>query len=324
MIFTRQLKEFGVNTVSPVFIVSEKHIFSIYRSKSNFQEFVKSVDVFATKNQDKIKKYLNKMDELNNECLSLMKRIPKLETTDEDALKLLKQLESFIPEFWKYYIFTALYANFCKEHGDKSMQERLVGFREKTLLFDLEPILEEFLVKVRKELKDKKVLFNTLSELIDYFEKNKELAKGKIRFEKYVLYSDDEITRKTLVKKEAEEFIEKYSDDSVDDEEEIKGEPAYPGHVVGRARVVEKVQDLKKAKKGEVLITHMTTVQMEPYLKGFKAFVTDEGGILCHAAIFSRERKIPCILGTGNATKLFKNGDYVEVDADNGIVRKLK
>jgi len=54
------------------------------------------------------------------------------------------------------------------------------------------------------------------------------------------------------------------------------------------------------------------------------AFVTDEGSITCHAAIVAREMKKPCIVGTKNATKVLKDGDKIEVDADNGTVRVLK
>ena len=53
------------------------------------------------------------------------------------------------------------------------------------------------------------------------------------------------------------------------------------------------------------------------------AFVTDEGGILCHAAIVSREMNKPCVIATKIATKIFKDGDLVEVDADKGVVRKV-
>ncbi len=50
----------------------------------------------------------------------------------------------------------------------------------------------------------------------------------------------------------------------------------------------------------------------------------DEGGITCHAAIVSRELKKPCIIGTRIATKVLKDGDLVEVDANKGIVKILK
>jgi pyruvate,water dikinase len=54
------------------------------------------------------------------------------------------------------------------------------------------------------------------------------------------------------------------------------------------------------------------------------AFVTDEGGITCHAAIVARELKKPCIIATKIATKVLKDGDLVEVDANNSIIRILK
>ena len=53
------------------------------------------------------------------------------------------------------------------------------------------------------------------------------------------------------------------------------------------------------------------------------AFVTDEGGLLSHAAIVAREMKKPCVIGTKFATQVFKDGDMVEVNANTGVVRKL-
>ncbi len=67
----------------------------------------------------------------------------------------------------------------------------------------------------------------------------------------------------------------------------------------------------------------MTDSNHLPITKTAAAFVTDEGGLTCHAAIVSRELKIPCIVGTKNATAVLKTGDRVEVDANKGIVRKL-
>jgi len=59
-------------------------------------------------------------------------------------------------------------------------------------------------------------------------------------------------------------------------------------------------------------------------MKKAKAIITDEGGVTCHAAITARELKIPCIIGTKIATKVLKDGDRVEVDAEKGLVRKVK
>jgi len=55
-----------------------------------------------------------------------------------------------------------------------------------------------------------------------------------------------------------------------------------------------------------------------------QAIVTDEGGILSHAAIIAREFGKPCVIGTKMATQVLKDGDMVEVDANNDIVKKVR
>ena len=80
---------------------------------------------------------------------------------------------------------------------------------------------------------------------------------------------------------------------------------------------------MEHMQKGEIIVSSMTRPEMVVAMKKAAAIITDEGGITSHAAIVSRELGIPCILGTKIATKVFKNGDIAEVDANNGIVRKL-
>lgn len=82
--------------------------------------------------------------------------------------------------------------------------------------------------------------------------------------------------------------------------------------------------DNKKVKKGDILVSPMTTSAFMPAIKKATAIVTDEGGITCHAAIVSRELNTPCIIGTKIATQVLKDGDIVEVDANKGIVRLIK
>ena len=89
-------------------------------------------------------------------------------------------------------------------------------------------------------------------------------------------------------------------------------------------RVIKDRADFGKLNKGDILVSSMTTPSMAPIMKKAGAFVTDEGGITCHAAILAREMKKPCIIGTKNATRVLKDGDLVEVDADKGVVRIIK
>ena len=106
--------------------------------------------------------------------------------------------------------------------------------------------------------------------------------------------------------------------------DEIKGQIAYQGKVKGKVKIVKKQSQISKVIKGDVLVSPMTTPDLLSAMKLAAAFVTDEGGITCHAAIVAREMKKPCIIGTKIATEVFKDGDIVEVDADGGLVKLLK
>ena len=104
---------------------------------------------------------------------------------------------------------------------------------------------------------------------------------------------------------------------------EVKGVAAVKGKATGIAKIVNEVSELGKVQQGDVLVSKNTMPSFVSAMKRACAIVTDEGGITCHAAIVSRELGLPCIIGTGNATKMLKDGDKVEVDADKGIVKKL-
>ena len=104
----------------------------------------------------------------------------------------------------------------------------------------------------------------------------------------------------------------------------VRGLPASPGVASGVVHVIDSPDDIDKFKKGEVLVTLMTSPDWVPAMKKAAAIVTNNGGMTCHAAIVSREMQIPCIVGTKSkgqaATESFKTGDVITVDATNGIV----
>ncbi|MBU1164087.1 hypothetical protein KKA15_00820 [Patescibacteria group bacterium] len=75
--------------------------------------------------------------------------------------------------------------------------------------------------------------------------------------------------------------------------------------------------------QGDILLSETTYPALVPAMKKAGAIITNVGGLTCHAAIVSRELKIPCVVGTKIATKVFKDGDKVEVLATRGIIRKI-
>ncbi|TSC65188.1 MAG: pyruvate, water dikinase [Candidatus Doudnabacteria bacterium Gr01-1014_77] len=104
----------------------------------------------------------------------------------------------------------------------------------------------------------------------------------------------------------------------------IKGQSASLGKVVGQVKIIRKTHDMENMQQGDILFASMTRPEMIVAIKKAAGIVTDEGGITCHAAIISRELNIPCIIGTKVGTQVFKDGDIVELDANNGTVRKYK
>ncbi|MEM4542150.1 MAG: phosphoenolpyruvate synthase, partial [Desulfurococcaceae archaeon] len=102
----------------------------------------------------------------------------------------------------------------------------------------------------------------------------------------------------------------------------VRGLPASPGVAAGVARVIfnPKSPEAMEFKEGDILITKMTDPDWVPLMKKAAAIVTDEGGMTSHAAIVSRELGIPCIVGTGSATKVIQTGTEITVDASKGIV----
>lgn len=105
---------------------------------------------------------------------------------------------------------------------------------------------------------------------------------------------------------------------------EIRGKVACGGKAVGRAKIVDRAEDIYKVNHGDIIVAPMTSPDFMPAIRRCVAIVTNFGGITCHAAIISREFNIPCVVSTNNATEVLKDKDLVEVDADNGIVKVLQ
>lgn len=106
----------------------------------------------------------------------------------------------------------------------------------------------------------------------------------------------------------------------------LRGQIGWRGSVRGRAYVFKwntknLARDIKKMPWGGILVAGQTRPQLMPAIKKASAIITDEGGVLSHAAIVSREIRKPSVIGTKFATHVLKTGDLVEVDANRGFVR---
>jgi len=104
----------------------------------------------------------------------------------------------------------------------------------------------------------------------------------------------------------------------------LKGMPTSQGVVKGRVKIIEMGATHPKVNSDEIIVATMTRPEMGGVLDVALAYITDEGGRLCHAAIVSREKKKPCVVGLGNATHVLRDGMMIEVDGTNGTVTVIE
>jgi len=173
------------------------------------------------------------------------------------------------------------------------------------------------------------LFWSSKNEILALYDKV-EIQKSKIneRKEAYAFFiTNGEI--KTYAGKEAKNFISSFL--VAESKDLIRGITANSGKVMATAKVMkygadtfDKVSQLvKEMKDGDVLVAETTSPEIMTACKKASAILTNQGGLLSHAAIVSRELDIPCIVGLENITHLVKDGDLLEVDANNGTVKIL-
>jgi len=190
---------------------------------------------------------------------------------------------------------------------------------------NLSPIVDELARRLRMDAAKlhyitpaEAVRIKTLKEISDLYPELKKREGG--------VFFSQKVDQETLVVGEDYQklaaFREKISKLTIT--QEIRGSIANAGTAIGRAVIVKGLDSFKKVRAGDIIVASMTRPEYMPILKKASAIVTDEGGITSHAAIVSRELGLPCVVGTKIATKIFKDGDTIEVRANHGLVRKLK
>ncbi len=105
---------------------------------------------------------------------------------------------------------------------------------------------------------------------------------------------------------------------------ELIGQVAYAGKTRGRVRIINSRKELASFLKNDILVASSTTPDFLSAMKKSAAIISEHGGAICHAAIVARELKKPCLVGVKFATQVLRDGDLVEVDANEGVVKILK
>lgn len=290
--------------------------------------------------------YENMLERVKGKKLELLKILNKLEKQNKSLNEFLeyKSLENFsdkklleiFKKFVKVYqgyfpLFTLpKYYGMVFERNElsKAVRNKLKLLRGTAYY---EEIQDRFIPSLFKEIGkrkniDSKLLFYALpEEIMELLSGKKEISKSLLKNRKKYCVAFVKNSKFNLYIKEKAEEIEKEQLSYAKQEKTsiITGKVAYIGNVTGEVKIVMRKDDLKNI-DGKIIVTPMTSIRFVPFIKKVKAIITDEGGIACHAAIISREFKIPCIIGTKNATKVLKNGDLVKIDSTKGEVIKIK
>jgi len=165
---------------------------------------------------------------------------------------------------------------------------------------------------------------------LTHYEMSVALKKGKAdinminRRREFFVYFFQGSTPNCLSNGEADKFFKNNVKlEKINKKKIFSGTAACLGKVKGIIKIVNNLEDAGKFDDREILVSYSTNPLLLPIMRKAKAILTEEGGLTCHAAIVSRELKIPCVVGISGLVSSLKNGDKVEVDANRGIVRKI-
>jgi phosphohistidine swiveling domain-containing protein len=327
----------GINYEAMAYL-AKSDVVQYYRDEQEHLNFKKQLREIILKNPDRILGAFKEAENLNN--------LMRAEISEYSAKNVLEgvKLEFLLNIFKeKYQLFERQFAP-CTvipffvglveedlgldDENDKI--RRIKKISKKLRQFSYQQYHEEVIKKVIEAISrasgyTMKALEHLTPEEIMAIGKENQL-RGKIKRKGNYFYlnlsGQEYLTFQFSIIKRAEKLLK--TEDSTFAKNFIFGKSNFKGKVRGTVKIVYAKKDFKKFNQGDVLVTINSNPFLMPVIKKCSAIVADEGGITCHAAIISRELKIPCIIGTKIATKVFKDGDLVEVDANKGIVKLIK
>ncbi|MDD5731776.1 MAG: PEP-utilizing enzyme [Patescibacteria group bacterium] len=302
---------FGVSIPDNLYIEEHPNLVRRYVIEEQQRTFQSRIKEILENDRKKAKEILERGIELSEQVKEYLAKSP------------FSNLNSAVDFLVELALHATVFSYFSYPLLEQSGDQELLMLAEKLRSISYYPEVVDKIINplAEKEASDT-YQFLTLSEVLTGDTK---MAAERIK-------ASEEGKRFVYAKIAEQEFVE-YVDDAMGvisnlEETEIgqnvKGQVAYPGKIIGRARLVLTSDLNSDFGEGDVLIAATTNPTLMSLIKKAGAIVTDEGGITCHAAIISRELKKPCIIGTKFATHAFKDGDLVEVDANNGIVKIIK
>ena len=316
--------------------MSNNGAFSAYRdNKTLMSTFIEDISHWFKENK-------NKIDLIHEQLIDGLDYFENIIITDKTTVEELLEVLSHAKDFFSRGCSAVFAVHWLpilqgqlsqkgKNIFDKKTIEKLVKWREcegnvffnkgiDTFYYLLKEIAE------RKKWKTDLLKYTTFQELSESILGKKPLpVKELIKRQNSVFaYIDGKVVYDPEISANLSAIGYKIKKvDSFDKIKELKGTPASAGKIQGIVRVIFNRNQLNKIKNNEILVAPMTCLWYMPAMEKASAFVTDEGGATCHAAIIAREMNKPCIVGTKTATQVLNDGDLIEIDAANGLVKIL-
>jgi phosphohistidine swiveling domain-containing protein len=300
---------------------SKRGIIEVYRGKKEYDGFIKNLEKFCLEKPDLLMHYYDELEQLDKKIQEFSRR----EVKNKEELKvLIKEIGGMFDYYATMYLIKT-YSNYVLTGEVIEKQPELVK-RAKSLVsraewFDMAKSLWKKASSILG-LPEKTIRMLTLGEMLAYIDAG--VVDSELAEKRFNGFLWDIKTDKWYYGTDADEYIKQIDTEPEISQDIVKGVVANKGKATGEVVIVLGTVDFHKIKKGCILVAHMTAPWYTPHIPKVKAIVTDEGGIGTHAAVKSREFGIPCIIGTKIATKVLKDGDMVEVDAEKGIVRKIR
>ena len=101
---------------------------------------------------------------------------------------------------------------------------------------------------------------------------------------------------------------------------------ASPGRCVGKVKVVHSTRDFEawqnSARKPGILVLPQSMPDAAGLIPDFEGVVVDLGNPADHLAVVAREYSRPMLTGAGKATQALRDGQWVILDADMGMILK--
>lgn len=271
-----------------------KFLFSEEQGIYNFEHYLKQL-VRLVNGDPNIKKTVEKEN----------KEIEKVILEKNSLIKKLKLNKKEIQIFnaWGDFMITKIYRRFAQIFA----------------VYRMLAVLEEMAKRLGITVKELKFMTsNEIATALATKSVNREEIKKRTKFSAFYTDKNENMWFTGPDAKKAEKMLHKMDVKKVD---QIEGQCGCQGTAKGEVKIVNLVEDMKKVNPGDILVSISTQPDLVPAMKKAAAFVTEQGGVTSHAAIVAREMKKPCVIGTKIATRVLKDGEIVEVDADKGVVR---